>query len=466
MNEINHHINHYQEPGYEPIDVIQNWPGNGDVSAGQLSNMAPFYDQNENGIYEPMEGDYPLIRGTKAIFFIFNDDRDIHTETEGKKLGIEVHGMAYSFHEPADSALWNSVFVHYDIYNRSGNTYSDTYIGNFTDFDIGNPNNDYVLCDVQRGAFIGYNGTDYDPDEDETLGYHENLPALAVVLVGGAYMDNDQQDNPLGGCDESINGLNFGNGITDDERYGLTRLISSQNNNSAIGDPNIAPEYYNYLKGIWKDNTNLMYGGNGHMIWGAVGPECNFMFPGDSDPCNWGTGGALPNGGYNQGDLFWTTEEAGNPPYDIRGISVSGPVTFEPGDKQEIDLVFAFARNYAKADPVDILLERIDDIKGLVVENGITELPETLGVNQTRVNNIQIMVYPNPVKNDILHVKCKNIDQEIDYSIVDVSGLITGSGTFNPAYQNSIDLSDLSAGLYIIRFTSDNISEFVKFIKQ
>jgi hypothetical protein len=55
-------------------------------------------------------------------------------------------------------------------------------------------------------------------------------------------------------CDVSINGVNFGNGIVDDERYGMRRFVYHNNSSGNQGDPQIAPQYYNYLKGIWKDN--------------------------------------------------------------------------------------------------------------------------------------------------------------------------------------------------------------------
>lgn len=466
VDQINHHIHHFQDPGYSPIDVIQNWPGNGDVAQGQLEKLAPFYDSNQNGTYEPMDGDYPLIRGTQAIYFIYNDDRDFHSESSGKKLGVEIHGMAYVFDEPGDSALWNSVFLHYDIFNRSDTTYTETYTGNFTDFDIGYAQNDYVICDVQRGAFIGYNGTDYDPDYEEVLGYHYDLPAQAMVMLGGPYMDEDLQDNPSGGCNESINGLNFGNGVVDDERFGLTRFVKFNNNSTAIGDPDIAPEYYYMLKGYWKDLAPVSYGGNGHIDFGAVGPECNFMFPGDSDTCNWGTGGIYPNGGYNQNGLYWTEEEAGNAPFDIRGLSVSGPVTFEPGDKQEMDVVYVFAQNYTKDDPIELLLERIDDLKEKVVEEELIELPETLGIQNTGSEKFNLKVYPNPVDKDRLYVDCGIDFKELTYKIIDISGYIIKQGKVTGASKFSVDVSKLSDGLFILQVYTDESSEYIKFIKQ
>jgi hypothetical protein len=45
--------------------------------------------------------------------------------------------MAYAFNNSIDSALNNTIFINYRIYNRSQNNYDSLYIGSFTDFDIG-----------------------------------------------------------------------------------------------------------------------------------------------------------------------------------------------------------------------------------------------------------------------------------------------------------------------------------------
>ncbi len=98
----------------------------------------------------------------------------------------------------------------------------------------------------------------------------------------------------------AINGVNFGDGIVDNERYGMRRFVYHNNSNAGVPnymtDPSYAPEYYLFLRGIWKDNTKMAYGGNANRAAGAYGPDCDFMFPGDTDPCDWGTGGQPPNG--------------------------------------------------------------------------------------------------------------------------------------------------------------------------
>jgi hypothetical protein len=162
-------------------DVIQNWPANGNTSNGEASLLAPFVDFNNNGIYEPNLGEYPYIRGDQAIYFMINDDM-VHGESGGKKLGIEVHGLLYSFNNPSDSALFNTVFLTYNIINRSAINYHDVQIGIFSDLDIGYANDDYIGCDSVLNFFYGYNGDEMDGDgTGNTYGAHP--PAQGVALL-------------------------------------------------------------------------------------------------------------------------------------------------------------------------------------------------------------------------------------------------------------------------------------------
>ena len=66
--------NNYWKPGYQIIRDILEWPVSGDPTLGQSGQLAPYRDENLNGYYDPMNGDYPEIIGDQAIFFIYNDD--------------------------------------------------------------------------------------------------------------------------------------------------------------------------------------------------------------------------------------------------------------------------------------------------------------------------------------------------------------------------------------------------------
>jgi len=105
--EIEYHIKNYRNSGYTPPEAILNWPGNGNTSNGEAPVLAPYYDKNADGLYNCLDGDYPLIRGDETIFLMFNDDLT-HTESSGVPIGLEVHAMVYGFSNPADTAIYNS----------------------------------------------------------------------------------------------------------------------------------------------------------------------------------------------------------------------------------------------------------------------------------------------------------------------------------------------------------------------
>lgn len=348
QTEITQFIDNNGHLGYEIPEDIRTWPAHG--SNGCATNIAPFVDVNGDGRYNPEDGDYPDIKGDQCLFFIFNDMFGLHTESGGAQLGVEVHAMVYAYEAPNDEALNNTVFFNYKMFNRSSNNYHDTYIGLWTDWDIGYGRDDFVGCDVRRGSCFAYNGTTIDGN-GQPWEYGDNPPVQVCTVLAGPFMDADGRDNPAynGDCNAlfneahpldkyAYNGYNFGNGIADDERLGMCGFMYHNYSQAVNGDPDTAPEFYNYLRGIWKNGAKMRYGGNAFSGEGVVGPECNFMFPGDTDPCNFGTEGMAPSGGYNTNGKYWTEEECGNTPDEGRlGLAMVGPFSFPAGSMQELD---------------------------------------------------------------------------------------------------------------------------------
>ena len=344
-------------PGGDIPEDILTWPGNGNVADGFAATLAPFVDVDGDGVYDPRNGDYPDILGDMALFCIYNDSFDYdddgiveHTESGGGALGIEVHCMLYGFNAPEDEKLNNTLFMRQWIYNRSANDYHDVYVGYWTDYDIGYASDDYNGCNVQNGYYYGYNGSPID-GAGQPEAYGPNPPSQVIMILGGPTMIADGLDNPKYDSnghqivDESINGLGFGDGIVDNERLGMTAFVYHDNNATVNGDPENAQQYYNLMQAKWKNGEPMMYGGTGVPNWpGTVGPECKFMFPDDSDPYNWGTGGIIPNGGYNQNNYYWCelTGDNGGPNAvgDRRGLASSGPFTFGSGTVQIIDRAY------------------------------------------------------------------------------------------------------------------------------
>ena len=487
--EILYHRNHCWDPGYVAIHNILTWPGNGNVAMGQAQKLAPFSDRNGNGIYEPYDGDYPEIRGDQALFFIYNDDHGLHAESSGGKLRMEIHGMAYAFDQPDDTAFKNTVFLHYKIINRSQNTYHGTYMGIFADIDLGYSNDDYLGCDVNRGMFYGYNGNPVD-GTGQPWAYGANPPIQAVVILAGPKIDPDGFDNPSfqgnslngpsfnGSCNivfyngtllkmgygpngtdsamflvksDAINGMNFGDGITDNERLGMQRFLYHNNSNSGVPgymtDPAYAPDYYRFMQGIWRDNSKMIYGGNGHYTAGGYGPDCNFMFPGLTDICNWGTDGQPPNG-----PKLWTEKTAMNNPQDRRGVSSTGPITFHPGDVQEVDVAFAWARDYQSPDStLNKLNTVVDSIRRHYIENRAPAGGLFYGINDRDQDKpSKLKIYPNPAKDNIFVEIPSGIDEELNLSLISTLGKTVYLKTFSAKTTLQIGVSGIPAGLYLL----------------
>ena len=389
--------------GYEIPANIMNWPAHGDPSRGMSYYLAPFYDRDNDGTYDPTQGDYPyyditnelchtqtptmeeiyagtvygsilsdqVIKGDQTIWWVFNDKGNSHTETGGSAIGMEIRAQAFAF--STNDEINNMTFYSYEIINRSTYTLTNTYFSPWTDVDLGYAKDDYVGCDVSRGLGYGYNGSAID-GSGQTEAYGANPPAVGVDFFQGPYLDPDGLDNPkydsLGHqlCDESINGVNFGNGIIDDERFGMRRFVYHDNTGSSVnGDPDVAAEYYLLLRGIWKNGAKMQYGGTAVPgAAGTVGPACDFMFPYDSDPCNWGTGGHAPGGGFNTNGFYWS-EETGdngnpNPVNDRRFMQSAGPFTLKAGAVNYITFGVPWARaTTGKAWASVELLRKVDD---------------------------------------------------------------------------------------------------------
>lgn len=423
------HRDHFNNPDNDPDYVIPeailNWPGNPDASLfptfdinGPSQFLAPFFDVNGDGIYNPEEGDYPyydfdndlcpwtdenrakaargelpktqeteynistggimadqVLKGDQTLWWVFNDKGAAHTETKGSPIGLEIRAQAFAF--ATNDELNNMTFYSYEIINRSSYDLTETYFSQWVDADLGDPKDDYVGCDVERGLGYCYNGVNVDGTGLSTH-YGANPPAVGVDFFQGPYLDPDGFDNPSyngdniygpsmgGSCEivtqngkyrqftwdstgngdmvtrqiivraEAINGVNFGDGIVDNERFGMRRFVYHNNDNTITGDPSVAWEYYNMLKGIWKDNSKMRFGKNGHKNQ-TSGPECDFMFPGESDPCNWGSNGVVPS-------EVWTEEKVGNKAGDRRFMQSAGPFTLKKGAINYITVGIPWAR--------------------------------------------------------------------------------------------------------------------------
>jgi hypothetical protein len=240
-------------PNYQIPSAILNWPAHGDISLGQDWHLAPFYDKDGDDFYDPNSGDYPKydligdidcrttrdvrLFGDTTIWFVFNDKGNTHTEASGPSIGMEIRGQAFAF--ATNDEVNNMTFYNYEMINRSTFTLTETYFGQWVDADLGGYDDDYVGCDASRGLGYCYNGDNNDENNGGQIGYGTVPPAVGVDFFEGPYADNDGIDNPLtqivqdaldsNGIPYSGLGIGYGDGIVDNERYGMRKFVFYNN---------------------------------------------------------------------------------------------------------------------------------------------------------------------------------------------------------------------------------------------
>jgi hypothetical protein len=443
-------VNELFPNGYTIPEWLFDWPAHGDPKNGLAYYLAPFIDHNENLVYDPENGDYPSFCGDECLFFIFNDKGGMHTESGGEPIGLEIHGMLYGFNSDTDEMLSNTVFLKYKIINRGTLTLTDTYLGVWSDFDIGNSTDDYVGTNVLRSAIYGYNGDDYDQN-----GYENNIPLQAIAFLNGPNLPADTEDNPLPDNAYSIEtnsyglaGNGFGNGIPDDERFGLSRsLYYSIGTNPINGDPSAPIHYLNYMRGFWKNGQAVMYGGNGISGPGVEDYTARYMFPDSSDPIHMGTEGIEAP--------LWNEVTANNATGDRRMIGSVGPFTMASGDVNYLDLAFVFTQKENEDDDLFVLADtRLKEAK--LFYNEFLEDCEYQAVvlGHPELKQVQISVYPNPAQ-DELTITTPLTWTKIDISVLDIAGNLVETISISGG-AHKIDLSQLSAGTYALRVQYDD----------
>lgn len=438
-------------PGYQVPQSILDWPWQGDPSKGQAEYLAPFVDVNDDGEYNPLEnGDYPKydldndidcktdrtskLYGDLTLWWIFNDKGNAHGETGGVAIGMEIHAQAFSFATNDD--VNNMTFYNYRLINRSTFTLTNTYFGVFSDADLGFFDDDFVGCDVMRGLGYAYNGVAVD-GSGGLQHYGENPPAIGVDFFEGPYQDNDSLDNDTGiYFNQALNGLGYGDGIKDNERFGMRRFIFFNRLGASYNtDPENGSDYYNYLRGIWRDGSKMLYGGNGHQSGGGdVTTPADFMFPDDSDQeFHWGTKGkTMPR---------WSEITSTNPPGDRRFLHSAGPFTLKSGAVNDITYGVVYARALSGGPLASVAKLKIADDKAQQLFSNCFRVlngPDAPDADIVELDKELIIKLSNTNTSNNYLEKYEEIDPSIPNFVTDLAGneiLVTNKSYKFQGYQ-------------------------------
>ncbi len=287
-------------PSQVPDDILK-WPGNGNPYNANVGNrnMAPFYDVDNNGYYDPTYGDYPIIDQTcskatyadQMIWWVYNDKGNIHTETGATAIGLEVHALAFGF--KTNDEVNNMTFYKYQLLNKATSPLDSAFMGQWLDPDLGCYVDDYVGCNVETGLGIIYNGEAVDGGSVCALSYGRQPPYLGIDYFRG----------PLNQYGVEL---------------GMSSFLYYNNDFTLQGNPENAGDYYGYLSGTWKDGTPFIYGGDAYCHGSGSCVPTKFVFPDDPSGPGWSECSAK--------DVF----------ADRREIEASGPFRLDPGTSNDI----------------------------------------------------------------------------------------------------------------------------------
>jgi len=275
-----------------------NWP----VDLG-----APFYDLDNDGVYEPEAGETPGIADADQVIWYVVSDADVGTTSAlygCTPIGIEVQYTLWGYNQPG-AALGQIVFKNVRVINKGSADLTDAYISLWSDPDVGDYTNDFVGVDTSLSLMFSYNGV---ADDGDYAAY-----GLAPAAVGYDFFAGPVVESP---GDTAIFNLKKKPGYKNlgASSFGYFVAGGVYSDPGPYGDTEGAREYYNLMRGYAPtddlDNPTAW-------IDSSSGSYVETKFPLAGDPVA-GTG-----------DL-----DSG--PADRRMLINSGPFTLAVGDTQDV----------------------------------------------------------------------------------------------------------------------------------
>ncbi len=420
---------------------------NGNSTNNFAKQLAPYKDWNNNGIYEPSLGEYPIIKGHQQIYSVYNDAFSNHTETKGLPLGIEVHDRSFSYNEPsiADSmkVINYTTFYNYEVINRSNNNYNTIYMSLWIDVDLGYYLDDYIGTDTLDNFGYAYNGDTNDETASGTNGYGAKLPMMAYALIPKASAALDGIDNDNDGLIDEA-GENF--------KLNLTTFY-----NNSIGafppattNPDSSIHYYNYMSGYWKDGSPFK------PVSAAYNPTLNvnpthYVYTGDP-----------------QTNTGWTEGTATNLKGDRRILCTVGPFNFPAGKKVEFEYAFVFSRDTSLNNVNNNFSLLQKDVKNVRYYHNLQNACSpvvTVGLKENKKAAGKLWVYPNPTNGNI-NINLDHNAENASVKVYDLTGKIIYENVINNTYKTSVNLNDVAAGLYFLEIKEGEFKQVEKIIKQ
>ena len=286
-----------------PLDFadFQDWP----VDFG-----APWVDVDGDGTYSPLPAgpDHPEFVGDQVLWFVSNDGDPAYKLNFGTSpLNVEIQTTMFGFDRP--DVFGDMVFLKQLVINKGQDDLVDTYMGLWSDPDLGYAGDDLVGCDVDLG--MGYVWNDGDDSTYSTLDI--GTPAAGYDFFQGPMVPCEDGDSeevcPAEGAKM------FGTRHPGKKNLKMSSFAFYINGDATYTDPSDENEGYYYLQGLRKDGSAYPNDIAGDLY------DQKFCFYGDPTQTH---GSANPVDGNYAASA------------DRRFLMSVGPFTMASGDSQEV----------------------------------------------------------------------------------------------------------------------------------
>ena len=409
--------------------AILTWPakgnvnaqGNGGIPLSISTEMAPFIDLNGNGIYEPLLGEYPDIKGDQALWWVFSDNGPTHNQSNGRPLGMEIHASSYAYNR--GTLIDNVVYYEYTMINKSVNNYEKMRLAIWDDIDLGYVSDDYIGFDSTWRMGICYNGTDCDGCSAgwpaNSYGSYPPQSAITLIVLPG-------DASPV---------------------YVPAGSFTTYNNDFSItGNPNNDIACNNYMRSRLANGKTIAHNySSGTLPCGGYDSTAtiNYLFPGNPSDSS-----------------AWSECICGNTPGDRRFILSSNDFLLHAGTSQKVVFAHLVADSAGGCPSTNFNKIRIvaDTAWGNYRQNAS-------GVkNIVPINYINI--YPNPAHSQLFIENTMANQNNETITIYNIIGQEVNVPIIKSGRKSVADIGSLRAGMYLVFYSNGTVQKTTRFIKE
>ncbi|NPD46846.1 Ig-like domain-containing protein [Lentimicrobium sp. S6] len=413
--EIQYHMSNWSNSVYQIPESILSWPSQQTIYNGVSYEGAEYIDVNENGFYDPENGDYPKIRGDEAVLYIVNDGRYRNGEYGPPldSLCVDIYTLVYAFNRPDSEYFNNTFFIKYKVVNKSSINYEDFKLGLYAKNKYGNigsseRNKLFIACDTQLNTFYSYPGLNIAPSES----YWPNKPPITLFSILNQNLDK------------------------------FTEVVTGH---SMWPDNYSANKRYHYLNGTWDENLNHPY-----PCWSLNAP-IDYVYP--DHPLDFGADNSLSNQNICYSDS------------DAQMLGVSGSHILSSGESMtfEYAIQFYYHPESGYGESIDGALNSVADLLECYQNDSVPGGGSFTGINeQMEKTAAEVSIYPNPARTT-LYIQTENKDFET-YRIYSLHGQLLEESNYNI----EISIQHLPPGFYFLQLMGKNgkMELTRKFVKQ